>query len=64
MGLLNLGASASDSLKFFDLKNTAPIGRPDVLAVALAVLFKLFVHVQKQLLNLLARGHVLVVKAR
>ena len=61
---LDLSAAPSHALKLLDLEDAAALRRTNVPAVALAVLFVLLVDVEKQLLNLGARCHVLRVKAR
>mmetsp|Transcript_7474 Transcript_7474/g.10604 ORF Transcript_7474/g.10604 Transcript_7474/m.10604 type:complete len:216 (+) Transcript_7474:651-1298(+) len=61
---LNLSTAASDSLELFYLEDTAAVRRSDIFFCALAVLFEVFVHVQEQLLDLLAGECVLLVEAR
>jgi hypothetical protein len=61
---LSLCAAARHRLKFLDLQDAASVSRLDVLAVTLAVLLEFLIHVEEQLLNRVARYHVLLVEAR
>lgn len=64
MHLLNLRPTARHGLKLLDLENTSTVCGSNVFSGSFTVLLELFVDVQKQLLDLVTREHVLLVKAR
>ena len=57
---LGLCTSVCDSLEFLDLEDSTAIGGSDILLCLHTVLFELFVHVEQEVLYLLACKLVLV----
>ena len=61
--VLNVSTSSCDCLKLLYLKNTSAIHTLDVSLAPLTELFKFFIDIEKQLLNLGASIHVLRIEA-